>query len=226
MKLLTYVGTSLRPADLDGLRAHAAEAGVDLSVRPPIVRRDLLSLVDEVGPDTRVLMLDGEFGQQLSVSVTEIREYLRGGRYLAGGSSMGALRAVECRTIGMHAHGWVAASYLDGSVNADDEVALLYDPDSLEPVTVPLVNVRWLAHVLESEGELGHADAAELFALAAGIHYRARTPAALVRASAARLPRHAADLSAEYLAPDRIDSWDRKRLDGLAAVRDEIAASR
>ncbi|MGQ0839082.1 TfuA-like protein [Actinokineospora sp.] len=222
MRLLAYVGTSLRPSDVDGLRPHAEQSGVDLAVRPPIIREDLLTIADTEHPATRVLILDGEFGQQLSVSATEIREYLATGRYLAGGSSMGALRSVECRTLGMRMHGWVAARYLDGTVNADDEVALLYDPDSFEPVTVPLVNFRWLLHRLVLDGALDRAAADDALTVATNLHYRTRTPDALARGVRRDLPERTASLLTDCLAPAVMDAWDRKRLDALDAVRAEV----
>jgi hypothetical protein len=221
MNLIVYAGPSLRPDDLAALRQYAAEREVSLILRPPIARYDLLTLLDNEPTDTRVLMLDGEFGQTLSVSVTEIRTYLRSGRYLAGASSMGALRAVECRTIGMRGYGWVTARYLDGTVYADDEVALLYDPDTHQPATIPLINIRWLTHRLKADGTIDPADADALFALASAMHYRDRTPGSLVRA--ARQRQHpAADLLAHQLGRERIDAWDRKRLDALEATHTEI----
>lgn len=222
MRLIAFVGTSLGPDDVAGVRRRAGAAGVDLDLRPPVIRGDLLGILAAEPTSTRVLILDGEFGQRLSVSVTEIREYLATGRYLAGGSSMGALRAVECRILGMRQHGWVAASYLDGSVCADDEVALLFDPDSHEAVTVPLINVRWLARTLRETRKLPAAAADDLVALAAAMHYRTRTPAALGRRARQELPRAVADLLVAHLDPAAVPAWDRKRLDALDALGTEI----
>ncbi len=228
MKLVIYIGPSLRPADLATLSQYATEREVTLDLRPPIARFDLLRLLEAEQAQARVLMLDGEFGQNLSVSVTEIRTYLRAGRYISGASSMGALRAVECRTIGMRGHGWVTARYLDGTVYADDEVGLLYDPETHEPVTIPLINIRWLAHELEADGTLDAASARAVFAFAAAVHYRTRTADSLLRA-ARQLPYGVADVLAARLSEDQIQVWDRKRLDALEAARteiDELAAAR
>lgn len=222
MRLIAYLGPSLRREDLPGVRQLARREGVDLDVRPPIVRGDLLGILKAEPEETRVLMLDGEFGQQLSVSVTEVREYLGTGRYLAGASSMGALRAVECAILGMRAHGWVAARYRDGTIRADDEVALLFDPGDHEPVTLPLANVRWLTQVLVAEGRVDRDTAARLFAVAASMHYRLRVPGAFLRKARQELPESAAHLLAECLRPQALAAWDRKRLDALEALETEI----
>jgi TfuA protein len=221
MRLVMFSGPSLRPADLDDLREHAAGRSVDLVVHPPVARHDLLKLLDDEAAGSRVLIIDGEFGQSLAVSVTEIRTYLRAGRYVAGASSMGALRAVECRTLGMRAHGWVAARYADGTINADDEVALLFDPETLEPATIPLVNVRWLVGQLVDDARLDAAGAESVFAIAAAVHYRKRTPDSLANA-ARRANNPAADTLVAMLRPELLPQWDRKRLDALEAARTEI----
>ena len=221
MRLVMFNGPSLRPADLDDLREYAADRSVDLVVHPPVARYDLLKLLHDDAADSRVLIIDGEFGQSLAVSVTEIRTFLRAGRYVAGASSMGALRAVECRTLGMRAHGWVAARYADGTINADDEVALLFDPETLEPVTIPLVNIRWLVGQLVADATLDAAGSETAFAAAAAVHYRERTPDALTNA-VRRANNPAADALTAMLRPELLAQWDRKRLDALEAARTEI----
>jgi len=222
MRLVMYHGPSLRPADLDDLREYAASRSVSLVLHPPVARHDLLKLLDDKAPGTRVLIVDGEFGQNLAVSVTEIRTYLRAGYYVAGVSSMGALRAVECRTLGMRAHGWVAARYADGTIDADDEVALLFDPETLQPVTIPLVNVRWLVSQFVANATLDTAAAEAAFAIAAALNYRTRTPGSLVNAARRAHNPAAADALTDNLRPERIHLWDRKRLDALEAARTEI----
>jgi TfuA protein len=216
-----FNGPSLRPADLDDLREYAADRSVDLTVHPPVARYDLVKLLNDDQADSRVLIIDGEFGQSLAVSVTEIRTFLRAGRYVAGASSMGALRAVECRTLGMRAHGWVAARYADGTINADDEVALLFDPETLEPVTIPLVNIRWLVGQLAADATLDAAGSETVFAAAAAVHYRERTPDALANA-VRRANNPAAGAITAMLRAELLPQWDRKRLDALEAARTEI----
>lgn len=222
MRLVMFNGPSLRPADLDDLREYAVSRSVSLVVHPPVARHDLLELLDDKAPGTRVLIIDGEFGQNLAVSVTEIRTYLRAGQYVSGASSMGALRAVECRTLGMRAHGWIAARYADGTIDADDEVALLFDPENLAPVTIPLVNIRWLVGQLAANAALDPASAEVIFATAAALHYRTRTPGALATAVRRTQDAAAADALIDMLRPECIYLWDRKRLDALEAARTEI----
>ncbi|MDH6622929.1 hypothetical protein M2271_000716 [Streptomyces sp. LBL] len=211
---IVFTGPSLRPADLVKLRALAAKTGHDLDLRPPVRRLDLVEVVD-AGGSNRVLILDGEFGQSLAVSIAEIRSVLAAGQPLAGASSMGALRAVECRTLGMTGSGWVYEQYLSGAIESDGDVALLFDPEDYSPVTVPLANVRWLL----DQTELSAEEAQQALRVAHGVHFRDRRPSYLLRRWKERLPASVVELLEPELADDRRDTWDRKRLDALEAVR-------
>ncbi|MEC4019763.1 TfuA-like protein [Streptomyces sp. H27-D2] len=211
---IVFTGPSLRPTDLVELRALATKTGHDLDIRPPVRRLDLVEVVEAGGID-RVLILDGEFGQSLAVSITEIRTVLAAGQPLAGASSMGALRAVECRTLGMRGSGWVYEQYLSGAIESDGDVALLFDPEDYSPVTVPLANVRWLL----DHTELSVEDAQQALRVAHGVHFRDRRPSHLLRRWKEQLPAGVVELLEPELADDRRDNWDRKRLDALEAVR-------
>ena len=216
--LVVYAGPSLRPADLATFRQRAAEAGLPVRIRPPIIRGDLEHLATEAPETTRVLLLDGEFGQRMAVSVTEIRSYLAGGGRMIGASSMGALRAAECWSLGMTGYGWVVERYLDGTTDSDADVALLFDADDYQPVTVPLINVRWLLGEAVRTGALEQSDAVQALTAARRIGYRGRFPAALGRSWSRVLPAAAAAVLLPRLDEDHLDDWDRKRLDALEVL--------
>lgn len=222
-RLIVFTGPSLRAADLPPLRDLAARTGRPLELRPPVRRLDLLELTGSA-TEQEVLILDGEFGQRLAVSITEVRAVLAAGQPVAGASSMGALRAVECRTLGMTGSGWVYERYLSGAVDSDGDVALLYDPEDYTPVTIPLVNVRWLLARKREEGLLTPAAAREALRVAKAVHFRDRRPSLLLRRWQRELPADTVDALGPELADERRDDWDRKRLDGLEAVRAALGA--
>lgn len=221
--VVVFAGPSLRRTDVRDLVDLAAALDRTMVFRPPVRRLDLLDL--RGGADLDVIMLDGEFGQNLAVSITEIRTVLAAGRSLTGASSMGALRAVECRTIGMAGSGWVYEQYLSGAIESDGDVALLYDPEDYSVVTVPLVNVRWLLHGLQREALLTPDAAAAALRIASGLHFRERRHSLLLRRWRERLPAEVTDVLEPHLAPERRDHWDRKRLDGIEAVRTALGAT-
>lgn len=216
--LTVFTGPSLRPADLTRLRSLADERKRTLDLRPPVRRHDLLSLIGAESPH-KIIMLDGEFGQSLAVSVTEVRALLFAGQPLSGASSMGALRAVECRTIGMTGSGWVYAQYLNGSIDSDGDVALLYDPENFAPVTVPLVNVRWLLAERVREGSLSAEEASSALDIAQDLNFRDRRHSLLLKQWKRGLPGSAVEALEAHFVADRPDEWDRKRLDALEAVQ-------
>jgi hypothetical protein len=212
-----FAGPSLRAGDLDTLVTAAARSGRHLTVRPPVRRLDLRSLA-EADPGTTVLILDGEFGQNLAVSIAEIRSVLSAGLRVHGASSMGVLRAVECRTLGMTGSGWVYERYRSGRLDSDADVALMFDPYDYEPVTIPLVNLRWLIGCHVAAGTLAPGSGRLALTLAAGLHFRERRPSKLATTWRRGLPAAAHDLLGPELGDDRRDGWDRKRLDGIEAA--------
>jgi hypothetical protein len=218
-----FAGPSLRPADLTHLHRLAEDRDQALDLRPPVRRHDLVSLIG-TEPTRGIVMLDGEFGQSLAVSVTEVRALLFAGHHLTGASSMGALRAAECRTIGMTGSGWVYERYANGSIESDGEVALLYDPEDYTPVTIPLVNIRWLLAERIREKDLSTDEAHTALEIARSINFRARRHPVLLKQWKRGLPGSAATALEEHLAAEHLDRWDRKRLDALEAVRTALSS--
>jgi TfuA protein len=216
--LHVYAGPSITAGD----RAEwSGRPGVVL--HPPVRRGDLLALSDGGDDGLRILIIDGEFGQSLAVAVTEIRALIRRGAWIGGASSMGALRAVECAPLGVRPFGWIAAAYAREAVTSDAEVALVYDPESYHPLSIPLINVRWMLSQLVSQGALDEAMAARALASAAGLHYRERSRSGLALTWRRELPGAARDLAAGQVAELVHGRWDRKRLDALGALTATLA---
>jgi hypothetical protein len=180
--------------------------------RPPIRRGDLPRVV--ASGATRVAIIDGEFGQSLSVAVREIRDALAAGIEIWGASSMGALRAAECASLGMRGVGWIYERYHDGRFEADEEVALLFDGASGAPLTAPLVNIRWALERALGEGVLPAEGHDALLAVAQGLPFERRSYRDIVRAAEAPELRGWAEALSAFVA--RASSrLDRKRLDAL-----------
>jgi hypothetical protein len=112
---------------------------LDADYRPPVKRGDLASLPQ--GTKT-VGIIDGVFLSESSVGHREILSLLRSGMRVVGGSSMGALRAAELSDLGMVGVGKIYEMYASGAIDGDDEVALAFNPETLEPMSEPLVNLR------------------------------------------------------------------------------------
>ena len=202
-----YVGPSLAGAPLPPL------PGVEW--RPPIRRGDLPQALRE-GRFREIVILDGEFGQSLAVSVAEIREALVKGLTVVGAASMGALRAVDCQRLGMHGVGWVFERFRAGALTSDDEVALLFDPWTWEPQTIPLVNLRWTTELAVERGIVDASEGPDVVAILGAINYRERSMgemhAATRRAGAEPAAKVLQLLESEPLA------CDRKRLDAQRAL--------
>lgn len=128
---VVFLGPSLARED--------AERVLDADYLPPICREDLERLPEYV---RFVGIVDGEFYQSLSVSPKEILKLLRRGVTVFGASSMGALRAAETWKLGMIGVGQIFAMFRDGILDADDEVALIYERDTYRKLSEPLVNIR------------------------------------------------------------------------------------
>jgi TfuA protein len=126
-----YLGPTLSREDAENILAA--------EYLPPICRGDLARLPEDV---RFVGIIDGEFYQSLSVSPKELLPLLRRGVKVFGASSMGALRAAETYKLGTIGVGKIFAMFRDGILDADDEVALVYERETYRKLSEPMVNLR------------------------------------------------------------------------------------
>ncbi len=196
-----FVGPSI-PAAVVRERVPAA------IVCPPVRRGDLESLPDEAV----VGMIDGVFGQDLAVSPTEILQSISRGVRIMGASSMGALRAAELVDFGMVGVGRVFEMYRNGVIEGDDEVALVFDPQSMEALSVPLVNVRYAVDRLGRPGTIDTVVGQRIVEAARRISYDERDYQLVLREAGL-----ADDEQADKLR-ELLESYDLKRNDALVVL--------
>jgi len=221
--LVAFLGPSLRSAEALGIVPQ-------VELRPPICQGDLTTVVEGLHPRA-ILIVDGEFGQSLSVWHKEILHALHLGIRVVGASSMGALRAAELDRFGMEGVGAIYEHYRDGWLTADADVALVHADaaEGYRPLTWPLVNVRSTAEALQRHGALAEDEATAVLTAAENLHFRERSERTLARALRSDGMRAA---QAQELAKLIADGYvDQKALDaatGLEHLRrlDEIPPPR
>src|SRR5690606_25819041 len=148
-RIVIFLGPSLDPA--------AAGRFLAADYRPPAKRGDITDAAKE---GARIItLIDGVFFQDCSVGHREILAALAQGVRVIGASSMGALRAAELAPLGMEGVGTIFRLYRDGILTSDDEVALVYDPETNLPLSEPLINIRCTIRAAEREGVLSPASA-------------------------------------------------------------------
>jgi hypothetical protein len=132
-----------------------------------------------------------------------------------GASSMGALRAAELAPYGMVGIGRIYWAFRSGLLDADDDVAVLQEPDG-RPLTQALVNLRAAFEHAADAGRITEPEAQALTETARRLPYGQRTRTALGRLMADR------DLGDVYT---KADTWGRgaphdlKREDAETALR-------
>jgi hypothetical protein len=163
MKTIVFSGPSIAEAEVHRLAActHA----------PPIKRGDLAAVDDY---DVFVI-LDGEFGQNMSVSPKEILAVLDRGKTVIGAASMGALRASELDRSGMIGVGWVYDYFRRCAVRRDADVALVYSPFDHKPMTVPMVDLEYWMEQTSAAGLIRNRERAVLLKVARNIFFAERT---------------------------------------------------
>ncbi len=188
-KVIVFVGPCLA-----GLRAQRRRRLLrGFEVRPPVARGDVLCALCQ-RPDG-IVILDGYYYTRPSIPHKELLYAIESGVQVYGGASMGALRAAELADLGMRGVGRIFEAYRDGTLDGDDEVAMLHASadDDYRAVTVASVELR---HGLERLGRRGHLQAASAEALITalrGVSFDQRTPERLRELAAELLPAAAAD---------------------------------
>jgi hypothetical protein len=203
--VVVFLGPSL---DLDTARAI-----LDATFRPPAKRGDVTAAV--ANGAAVIGLIDGVFFQDAAVGHREILAALRRGVRVIGASSMGALRAAEMESFGMEGVGEIYRRYASGELEADDEVALVFDPYTGSALSEPLVNVRYALELAESAGVLDGGECRALLSATSDLYYPDRT---YRRIAAEAAPCIGDDAVSRFLAFIEEEKPDLKREDAVRAL--------
>ena len=134
MSAIIFAGPSLPPA--------ARPAAPELIWRPPARQGDVYRAALE--RPTAIGVIDGIFDVTPTVWHKEILWAMSQGIRVYGAASIGALRAAELADFGMIGVGDIYRQFRDGTLEDDDEVAMLHGPEETGyvPLTEAMVNVR------------------------------------------------------------------------------------
>ena len=170
-KAVIFTGNSISHED--------ARKILKANYQPPVRRFQLEKFVQE---GYKVIgIIDGIFFDRAAVGHREILSALNSGVKVVGGASMGALRASELDTHGMIGVGKVYEWYRDGVIESDDEVAVSTNPDTFEPISVPLVNIRETLKAALASGLVSEEEHDGLLKLAIDTYYPDRSYFRLVK---------------------------------------------
>ena len=154
------------------LDTETARKILDVDYRPPAARGDIFKAVHA---GTRIIgLIDGVFFQACAIAHREILYALEEGVKVIGASSMGALRASELDIHGMEGIGKIYELYKEGTLVSDDEVALLFDPETFRPLSEPLVNIRYNLELAEDKGIITKEVEEKILEVAKSLYYPER----------------------------------------------------
>lgn len=170
VKVIVYTGLSL-PFDEAKSILDSTE-DVNVEYKRPIKRGDL-SLALKENPDI-IAIIDGVFHQSSAVGHKEILKVIKNGVKVYGASSMGALRASELDSLGMVGVGYVYNQYATGEVDSDDDVAVMLDSDTLEALSEPLINMKYVFTEAVKESIISESEKDELMNIAKKTYYPQR----------------------------------------------------
>lgn len=170
VKIIIYTGLSL-PFD-EAKEILDSSEGVEVIYKRPIKRGDL-SIALKENPNI-IGIIDGVFHQNSAVGHKEILNVIKNGVKVYGASSMGALRASELDTLGMTGIGYVYNQYASGEVDSDDDVAVMLDSETLEALSEPLINMKYVFTNAVDEGIITEDEKDELLRIAKKTYYPKR----------------------------------------------------
>ena len=205
-RIIVFLGPSLE--------REAAEAILPAEYRPPAKRGDLLRAAEDGA--AIIGLIDGVFHQESAVAHREILAAIKKGVRVVGSSSMGALRAAEMDTLGMTGIGEIYRMYKSGELVSDDEVALVFDPESGFSLSEPLINIRFTLREAERQGIITPAEHAALLAAARSVFYPQRTYGRIVAAAGDTV---SPETRERFLSFVKLHAVDRKREDAIEALR-------
>lgn len=178
-KIIIYAGLSLSFSEAKEILN--SDDNNEVIYKRPIQRGDL-SLAMKENPDI-IGIIDGVFHQNSAVGHKEILNAIKNGIEVYGASSMGALRASELDTLGMTGIGYVYNQYASGEVDSDDDVAVMLDSETLEALSEPLINMKYVFTNAVAENIITEDEKDELLQIAKETFYPKRNYAQTLRLS-------------------------------------------
>ncbi|MDE2570931.1 MAG: TfuA-related McrA-glycine thioamidation protein [bacterium] len=157
-----------------------------------------------------IVLIDGVFHHDLAPSPKECLAACRRVPMI-GAASMGALRAAECWPYGLRPVGAIARWYIHEVIDGDDEVAVLVHPESHRALTVPSVNVRYVAWLARRRGLLTAAESDAFITGARSVYYMERSWDTALE--------HAPSAARHLLGAIAHNEGDLKRWDARATLR-------
>jgi TfuA protein len=204
-EIVVFLGPSLEPKVAG--RLLAAE------FHPPAKRGDI---TDAATRGARIItLIDGVFFQDCSVGHREILRALQDGVRVIGASSMGALRAAELDTLGMEGVGEIYRLYRDGVLTSDDEVALVYDPETFLALSEPLINIRCTIRAAERAGVIRPEAADLLEEIAVALYFPDRTWETIWSEARGKIPPDEIQGFRDFLETFAVD---QKKSDAIGAL--------
>lgn len=204
MRSAVFVGMSIR---------HDEANKIFPSTYLPPIRRGDIPMLD--GDIEMVGIIDGVFSSESSVGHREIISLLKKGVIVVGGGSMGALRAAELQDLGMIGVGKIFELYRDGVLEGDDEVALVFDPETFQPLSEPLVNIRFLLSSAVKKGIIEVEEKEALVSEMKRLYFPRRSFDSLIAAAEKMIGKERSSLIQKMLDAN---SFDLKRCDSLEVL--------
>lgn len=218
MTICIFSGPTLPPAE--------AAKILDAEYRPPAAIGDVYKAAQK--RPWAIGIIDGFFESTPSVWHKEVLWAMAQGIQVFGASSMGALRAAELAAFGMVGVGAIFEAYRCGTIEDDDEVAVVHGPPELGYVQLSeaMVNIRATIKKAISADVVSPATAAALIEIAKTLYYKKRGyDRLLADASVRQLPGDELARLKAWLPKNQIN---QKRLDAIAmlqAIKEAHAAA-
>ena len=215
VKIIVYTGLSLPFDEAKGILESTEN--IEVVYKRPIKRGDL-SLALKEHPDI-IAIIDGVFHQSSAVGHKEILNVIKNGVKVYGASSMGALRASELDSLGMIGVGYVYTQYATGKVDSDDDVAVMLDSESLEALSEPLINMKYVFTNAVDENIISESEKDELLNIAKKTYYPQRNYAQTLSESSLDEDKKSQLIDFIRTSPD-IKKEDAKEL--LKTIKNEL----
>ncbi len=207
------------------LPALDAAAALDAEILPPVAAGDVGRLWRR--RPRAIGIVDGYFEHAPAVWHKEILWIMERGVHVFGAAGMGALRAVELDSFGMHGVGRVYEDFRDGALDADDEVAVAHagPEDGYRARSEAMVNIRATLRSACDLDVISPATEELLIAVGTGMFYQDRSwPALLDAALAASADPTEVKVFRDWLPAGRVDQQADDVLAMLSQIREFLAA--